>query len=107
MAQECAYFVGSFGREDVLELAGLLLDFGLTVHGETVGEEALGEAVSADDIGGALTAAGCEFDDHAAVASRNSGGLQGIVAGIDERFVVVGLRRMRSRSDQAQIDHFF
>ena len=68
MAQEGADLVGGFGRENVFELAGLLFDFGFAVHGEAVGEQALGKAMAADDIGGALTAAGCEFDDHAAVA---------------------------------------
>ena len=63
MIEEGADFVGRFGGEDVLELAGLLLDFGFAVHGERVGEEPLGEAVSADDIGGALMSAGREFDD--------------------------------------------
>jgi hypothetical protein len=42
MSQERADFVGSAGRENVLELAGLLLDFGLAVHGETVGKQAFG-----------------------------------------------------------------
>ena len=68
MAQEGADLVGGFGRQDVLELAGLLFDFGFAVHGETVGEQAFGKAMAADDIGGALAAAGREFDNHAAVA---------------------------------------
>src|SRR5579863_475858 len=65
VAEECAYLVGGFGRENVFELAGLLFDFGFAVHGEAVGEEALREAVAADDVGGALTAAGREFHDQA------------------------------------------
>jgi hypothetical protein len=68
MAKECAYFVGGFGRKNVFELAGLLFDFGFAVHGEAVGEQALGEAVTANNIRGALTAAGREFHDHAAIA---------------------------------------
>jgi hypothetical protein len=59
MTQEGAYLVGGFGGQNVLELAGLLLDFGLAVHGKAVGEQALGKAVAADDVGGTLTAAGC------------------------------------------------
>src|ERR1700722_330126 len=89
MAQECADLVGGFGREDVLELAGLLFDFGFAVHREAVSEQTLGKAVAADDVGRALTAAGCQFDDHAAVAGRNSGWLQCIVTRIDEWLVVV------------------
>ena len=38
----------------MLELARLLLDFSFTVHGERIGEEALGEAMAADNVGGAL-----------------------------------------------------
>src|SRR5271166_370781 len=106
MAQKCAYFVGGFGREDVLELARLLLDFGLAVHGEAVGEQALGQTVAADNVCGALTAAGGELDDEAAVAGRNPARLQGIVAGIDERLVIVGFGRMRSRREQTQVNHF-
>src|SRR5579864_1530335 len=63
VAQEGAYLVGGFGREDVLELAGLLLDFGFAVHGKAVGEEAFRQAVATNDIGGALAAAGRQLDD--------------------------------------------
>ena len=63
MIEEGADFVGRFGGEDVLELAGLLLDFGFAVHGERVGKEPLGESMPADDVGGALMSAGREFDD--------------------------------------------
>jgi hypothetical protein len=68
VAQEGADLVGGFGGQNVLELASLLFDFGFAVHGETVGEQAFGKAVTTDDIGGALAAAGREFDNHAAVA---------------------------------------
>src|SRR5580692_2108463 len=74
VAQECADFIGGFGRKNVLELAGLLLDFGFAVHGEAVGEQALSQTVTANDVGGALTAAGREFNDHAAVAGRDASG---------------------------------
>jgi len=68
MAEEGADLVGCLGGEDVLELAGLLLDLGLAVHGETVGEETLGEAVTADDAAGALASAWRQFDDQGAVS---------------------------------------
>jgi hypothetical protein len=42
MVEKSANLVGGFGRKDVLELARLLLDFGFAVHGERVGEQALG-----------------------------------------------------------------
>ena len=68
VAEEGAYFVGGLGGQNVFELAGLFFDFGFAIHGEAVGEKALGEAVATDDIGSALAAARCEFDNHAAVA---------------------------------------
>src|ERR1700723_2833997 len=85
VAEERANLVGGFGREDVLELAGLLLDFGFAVHGEAVGEQALGQAVTANDTGGALAATSREFDDERAVAGGRGDGLQRIVARIHER----------------------
>ncbi len=68
VVEESADFVGGFGREDVLELAGLLLDFGFAVHGEGIGEEAFRQPVTADDVGGTLVSARGEFDDRGAVA---------------------------------------
>ena len=68
VVEEGADLVGGFGREYVLELAGLLLDFGFAIHGERIGEEALGEAVAADDVGSTLVSTRSEFDDRRAVA---------------------------------------
>jgi hypothetical protein len=67
MAEEGADLVGCLGRQDVFELAGLLLDLGLAVHGEAVGEEALGEAVTADNAAGALASPWRQFDDQGAI----------------------------------------
>src|SRR5437867_3870096 len=89
MAEEGADLVGCLGGEDVLELAGLLLDLGLAVHGEAVGEEALGEAVTADDAAGALASAWSQFDDQRAVSGRHCYRLQRLVAGIHKRLVIV------------------
>ena len=72
MAEETADLVGGLGRQDVFKLAGLLLDLGFAVEGKTVGEEALSQAMSADDVSRALTAMGCQLDNHAAVAGRDS-----------------------------------
>lgn len=58
VVEEDADLVGGFGGQDVLELTGLLLDFGFAVHGQRVGEQAFGEAVAADDVGGTLLSAG-------------------------------------------------
>lgn len=63
VVEESADLVGRFGREYVLELAGLLFDFSFAVHGEGIGEEALGQAMAADDVGGALVSSRREFDD--------------------------------------------
>ncbi len=38
MAEEGADFIGRLGRQNMLKLAGLLLDLAFAVHGETVGE---------------------------------------------------------------------
>ena len=107
MAKERANLVGGFGRKDVLELAGLLFDFGFAVHGKAVGEQALSKTVPANDVSGALTPAGREFDNHAAVAGRDSSRLQCVVARINERLVIMRLGRMRSRGDQTKLDHLF
>lgn len=42
MPKERADLVRSLWRKDVLELASLLLNFGLAIHGQTVGKEPLG-----------------------------------------------------------------
>ena len=107
MIEESADLVGGFGREDVLELASLLLDFGFAIHGERIGEEALGETVTADDVGGALVASLGELDDGGAVTGRNSGRFQRVVARINEGFVLVSFRRMRAARDQSHGRHFF
>ena len=96
MAEEGADLVRRFGRQDVFELAGLLFDFGFAVQGQAIGEQALGQPVAANDVGRALTSAGSELDDHAAIAGGNAGRLERIVARIHERLVIVRLGRMRA-----------
>src|SRR5277367_5706024 len=105
--QERAYLIGGLGRENVFELAGLLFDFSFAVHGETVGEEPLGEAMAANNVGSPLSASGREFHDHGTVAGRDTVWFQGIVAGVDERLVIVRFRRMWGCRDQSQLNHFF
>lgn len=99
MAEEGADLIGGFERQDVLELAGLLFDLRLAVESEAVGEQAFGQAMSADDVGGTLAPASSEFHDHAAVADGDAVGLKSIVTGIDEGLVLMRLGRMR-RSGQ-------
>ena len=66
--EEGADLVSRFGRKDVLELAGLLLDLGFAVHGQAVGKQSLSQAVTADDAAGAFAAARSEFHDQSAIA---------------------------------------
>ena len=75
MPKERADFVGGFRREDVLELARLLLDFGLAVQREAVSEQTFREAVPANDVGGALPATRSQRNNYAAVADRDAGRL--------------------------------
>lgn len=96
VAQKRADLIGSFGREDVFELAGLLLNFGFAVERETVGEEALGEAVAANDVGGFLTASICEFNNGAAIPDGTHTRLERVVTGIHKGPVIVSLGRMGS-----------
>ena len=91
----------------MLELARLLLDFGFAVHGERIGEEALGQAMAADNVGGALVSTGSEFDDRGAVAGRKAGRFERVVAGIDEGLVIVRLERVRAHGYQFHGGHFF
>ena len=68
MPKERADFVSSFRRKNMLELAGLLLDLGLTVQRQAIGKKSLGQPMSANHIRRALSASWREFDDHAAFA---------------------------------------
>ena len=90
----------------MLELAGLLLDFGFAVHRQTVGEKTLGEAMTANDVSRALTAAGGQFDNHAAVPNRHAGRLQRLVTRIHKTFVIVRLWRVGRSSNQSEPNHF-
>ncbi len=62
---------------------------------QAVGKQALGQAMTANDVSRALPASWREFHNHAAVASGNTSRLERIVAGIHERLVVVRFGRMR------------
>src|SRR5207247_8399778 len=54
MTQKRADLVRGFGREDVFELARLLLDFRLAIQSQAVSKQPLREPVPANDVGGAL-----------------------------------------------------
>src|SRR5580658_11080481 len=70
VTEERADFIGGLGRENVFELAGLLLDFRFAVHGQAVGEKPLRQTMTANDAAGALAAACGQFDNRRAVAHR-------------------------------------
>lgn len=61
MAEEGADALVEFGGDDVFELAGLRAGFGI-VDGESVFEEAFGEAMTADNVAGAAAAGWREVD---------------------------------------------
>ena len=103
VAEESADLVRRLGRQNVLELACLLLDFGFAVHCQTVGKQALGQAVTANDVARPLTSLRSELHDHAAVAYRNAGRLQRFMARIHESLVVMLNRRVRLGFDQPQL----
>src|SRR6202158_2411224 len=105
MAEEAANLVCGFGREYVFALARLLLDLRFAVESQAVRKEPLGQAVAANDVGGAEASARREFHDHAAVARGHAGGLQRIVAGVHKRLVIMHLRRMRPGGKQAEGGH--
>ena len=63
MSQERAYLVRSFGRENVLKLAGLLFDFRLAIHGKAVSKQAFSQPVPANDICGLLATPLGKFND--------------------------------------------
>jgi len=107
VAEESANLVGGSGRENVFELAGLLLDFRFAIHCKTVGEEALGETMAADNAARAVAAAGSQRNDLRAVAARDAIGAKRFVAGIHERLVIVGLGRVRFGGHERHVEHFF
>ena len=67
MSEERADFFRGLGREDVLELARLLLDLHLVLHVQGLHEQALGQAVAADDVRGPPPPALGEADDQVAI----------------------------------------
>ena len=67
VSEECADFVRSLRRKNMLELAGLLLDFGLAVHSQTVSEEPLRQPVPSDDAAGIFSSAGCKLNDQGSI----------------------------------------
>ena len=61
--------------------------------------------MAANDIGGALTSSRSQFHHHAAIPDGHPRGLQGVVAGIHERLMVVCLGRMRRGCNQSHLAH--
>ena len=61
MAKECADLVVEFGADDVFELAGLCVRFGI-FYGKCVFEEPLGQAMAPHNVASPSRAGGREFD---------------------------------------------
>src|ERR1700733_14783121 len=106
MPQECTNLVRRLRRQDVLELAGLLLDLSLAVHRQTVGEQPLGQSMSPDDVGRALLTSWSELHNHAAVADGDAVRLQRIVTRVHKRLVSVRPRQIPGSSLHPQFNHF-
>jgi hypothetical protein len=75
VAKERADLVRSFRRENVLEFAGLLLDFRFTFQCQAIREKTLREAVPTNDVRSSLPSARGQFNDQTAIAHRNAGRL--------------------------------
>ena len=67
MAQERADFIRHLRREDVLELAGLLLDFIFILHLQGLRKQPLRKPVPPNHVRGALPACRSEIDNKLAV----------------------------------------
>src|SRR5438477_13034562 len=89
MAKEGADLVCRLGEEDVLELAGLLLDLALVFDVQCLGEETLGEAMPADHVGGSLFPFIGELHDHGTVADGSSVRPNLLVAAAEDVFMVM------------------
>src|SRR6516164_1165099 len=89
VAEEGADALVEFGRDDVLEAARLLLGFAV-FDGESIGEQAFGQAVAANYIAGA---AGSRFGEaHFAIAAGGTA-------------VAVAAAAIRLELNQARIGH--
>jgi len=67
MAKKRTDLIRRFRRENVLELASLLLDLGLAIHGQAIGEKALCQPMPANDAACAIASARSQFDNHRSV----------------------------------------
>src|SRR5215831_10285138 len=105
MTQKRADFIGRSGRENVLELASLLFDFGLVVHGKAIREQALGQTMAADDTACFVASALGQRNHRTSIAIENSLRPHRIMARIDEWLVIMRLGRMRRRGYKSERGH--
>ena len=68
MIEKGADLVRRFRRENVLELASLLLDLGLAVHGKRVREQPLRQPMAPNNIRSALMSARSKLHNQRSVA---------------------------------------
>src|SRR5579862_4688148 len=92
MSQEPANLVRRFWRQNMFELARLLLDFRLAIECQTVRKQSLGQSMSPNDIRRSLPSPRRELNNHAAIADRHSIRLQRVMAGIHKWLVIMFLR---------------
>src|SRR5208337_3004947 len=68
MPKECTNLVRRFRRKNVLELASLLLDLRLAIHGQAVSKQALRQPVTPDDASRSFAAPRREFHNQCPIA---------------------------------------
>jgi hypothetical protein len=91
----------------MLKLAGLLLNLGLAVHSQTVGEQSFRQPMPTDDIRRSLASAVCELNNHTAIANRNPIRFKRVMAWVYKRFVMMWFRWMRLGTHQSERCHLF
>ena len=80
--QEAADLLRGLRREDVLELAGRLLDLGFVIEMQGFSKKPFRQTMAADDVLGPLPAPVGELNDGAAVLGHDVGRMNGFVAAV-------------------------
>src|SRR5579864_2053895 len=102
MSKERTNAVSGFRGKNVLELASLFGHFMLILNPKRMHEQALGQAVTADNIFRAFSSFFSEQNHVIAVPGKVNAGTQGIVAAIEHLFVCVWLAGMLFHLHQPQ-----
>jgi len=106
MSEESADLISNFRRENMFEFAGLLLDLFLIFNMQSLDEEPLGEAVSADDVLCALASALGKVQAEFAVVGDAAMRLDLVMAAVWDGCVRMRLLfTMRAPRDQSHLLH--